>query len=172
MANAEFLSESNRNQLERADIYQEVRSAVNQMTELIDSLLEFSRTRDALHSTHGSLEDVIARAVHVVSAHPEFHPIAISIHSSGTTDGWFDARKMERVFQNLVRNACEAVSADRGKIEINLVGEDDRFLVTVEEMAVAFQNWFAVDCRTIRESGQGKRNGAWTDDRPKVTAGS
>ena len=133
MANAEFLSESNRNQLERAELYQEVRSAVNQMTELIDSLLEFSRTRDALHATHGSLEDVIAHAVHVVSAHPEFHPIAISIHSSGTTDGWFDARKIERVFQNLVRNACEAVAADRGKIEINLVGEDDRFLVTVED---------------------------------------
>ena len=50
---------------------------------------------------------------------PEFHPIAISIHSSGTTDGWFDARKMERVFQNLatqcVRSGLSGSGQDRDK---------------------------------------------------------
>jgi len=133
MANAEFLSESSRAPAERAELYQEVRLAVNQMTELIDSLLEFSRTREALHPTLGNLDDVIARAVHVVSAHPEFHGIAIQMQSTGANQGWFDARKMERVFQNLVRNACEAVSPDGGKVKITLRGEEKNLIVMVED---------------------------------------
>jgi signal transduction histidine kinase len=133
MANAEFLSESSRGPAERAELYQEVRLAVNQMTELIDSLLEFSRTREALHPAYGSLDDVVNRAVHVVSADPEFHGITIRVQSTGTTDGWFDARKMERVFQNLVRNACEAVSPEGGKINITLHGDEKNLVVMVED---------------------------------------
>jgi signal transduction histidine kinase len=47
MANAEFLCESNLTPGQREDLYAEIRIAVNQMTELIESLLEFSRTRVA-----------------------------------------------------------------------------------------------------------------------------
>ncbi len=48
VANAEFLCESKLSSDQREELYQEVRVAVNQMTDLIDSLLEFSRTRESL----------------------------------------------------------------------------------------------------------------------------
>src|SRR4029453_2005373 len=103
------------------------------MTELIDSLLEFSRTREALHPTYGSLDDVVTRAVHIVNVHPDFHSVSIRVHSNGSTEGWFDSRKMERVFQNLIRNACEAVAPDRGKIDITLRGEEKNLVVRIED---------------------------------------
>jgi signal transduction histidine kinase len=120
MANAEFLSESSRSKADREELYHEVLVAVNQMTDLIDSLLEFSRTRESLRPTYGDLEDVIERSIQSVHAHPEFHSVRITTHSDGPTDGWFDARKLERVFQNLLVNACEAVSPGSGKIEVTL----------------------------------------------------
>jgi len=120
MANAEFLSESNRGKAERDELYHEVLVAVNQMTDLIDSLLEFSRTRESLRPTYGDLEDVVERSVQSVHAHPEFHSVHIVTHKDGPTDGWFDSRKLERVFQNLLVNACEAVPPEGGKIEVTM----------------------------------------------------
>ena len=48
VANAEFLCESGLTGDQREELYREVRVGVNQMTDLIDSLLEFSRTRESL----------------------------------------------------------------------------------------------------------------------------
>ena len=120
MANAEFLSESNRSKAEREELYHEVLTAVNQMTELIDSLLEFSRTRESLRPTYGDLEDVVERSIQTVHAHPEFHGVRITTHADGQTDGWFDSRKLERVFQNLIVNACEAVTSASGEVSVTL----------------------------------------------------
>jgi signal transduction histidine kinase len=133
MANAEFLSENNRSKAEREELYHEVLTAVNQMTELIDSLLEFSRTRDSLRPTYGDIEDVVERSIQTVHAHPEFHGIRITSHVDGQTDGWFDSRKLERVFQNLLMNACEAVSPESGEVTVNLHANTDTIEVRVAD---------------------------------------
>lgn len=133
LANAEFLTENNRTPSDRSELYQEVRWAVNEMTELIDSLLEFSRTREALHPTNGDLEGTIERAVRAVTAHPDFQRISVNVHREADTDGWFDARKMERVFQNLIRNACESVSLVHGRVDIYVQGDNERLRVKVED---------------------------------------
>ncbi|MCI0423304.1 MAG: ATP-binding protein, partial [Acidobacteria bacterium] len=36
----------------------------------------------------------------------------------GVIEGWFDGNKLERVFHNLLLNACEAVSPESGRIEL------------------------------------------------------
>jgi signal transduction histidine kinase len=125
VANAEFLCESNLTPVEREDLYSEIRVAVNQMTEMIDSLLEFSRTRESLRPTYGDVRSTVERAVQGVRAHPEFQRVRIHVSSDGLTEGWFDSKKLERALLNLLRNACEAVPADSGKIEVNLrrIGE-------------------------------------------------
>ncbi len=120
MANAEFLSDNNRSQSERDELYHEVLLAVQQMTDLIDSLLEFSRTRESLRPTYGDLEEVVERSIKSVRANPEYHSVRITVQKDGATDGWFDSRKLERVFQNLIINACEAVSPERGHIRIDI----------------------------------------------------
>ena len=133
MANAEFLSDNNRGKAERDELYREILLAIQQMTDLIESLLEFSRTRESLRPTYGDLEDAIERSVQSVRAHPEFQSVRISVHKDGPTDGWFDSRKLERVFQNLLINACEAVSPDRGEIRIDIHANENAFEVRVAD---------------------------------------
>jgi signal transduction histidine kinase len=120
MANAEFLCESNLTPNQREDLYAEIRIAVNQMTDLIESLLEFSRTRESLRPSYGDVRSAVDRAVQGVKAHPEFQRIRIRISDEGSSEGWFDFKKLERALLNLLLNACEVVPAEAGKIDIGL----------------------------------------------------
>src|SRR6202142_500342 len=79
VANSEFLCDGPLSSDQREELYQEVRVAVNQMTDLIESLLEFSRTRESLCPTHGVVRSAVDRAVQGVKAHPEFQRIRIQV---------------------------------------------------------------------------------------------
>ncbi len=125
VANAEFLCESNLTGTQREELYGEVRAAVHQMTELIESLLEFSRTRESLRPSFGNLQKTLQYSVQLIKAHPEYHGVRIDLSCDGASDGWFDAKKMERVFHNLLLNACEAVPRDCGRIDLSLRHMDD-----------------------------------------------
>jgi len=118
VANSEFLVDSGLTPAQREELYQEVRTGVNLMTDLIDSLLEFARTRESLTPAHGNLAEVIQRAVQAVRLHPRHHSRSIDVLCSGSVSGWFDARKLERVLYNLLLNACEAAPAIGGQIEV------------------------------------------------------
>jgi signal transduction histidine kinase len=133
MANAEFLCESNLTPGQREDLYAEIRIAVNQMTELIESLLEFSRTRESLHPSYGDVRSAVERAVQGVKAHPEFQRIRIRISAEGSTEGWFDFRKLERALLNLLLNACEAVPPESGKIDIELRRKGESLEIRIED---------------------------------------
>ena len=133
VANAEFLCESGLTPAQREDLYAEIRIAVNQMTDLIESLLEFSRTRESLRPSYGDARSAVERAVQSVKAHPEFQRIGIRVTSEGLTEGWFDFKKLERALQNLVLNACEAVPAESGKIEVGLRRVGEKLEVRIED---------------------------------------
>ena len=120
VANAEFLCESKLSSDQREELYQEVRVAVNQMTDLIDSLLEFSRTRESLRPTYGSVKDSVERVVQAIRVHPEFHQVRITVSQAGSSTGWFDPKKLERALYNLLLNACEAVVPEAGSIKVAL----------------------------------------------------
>jgi signal transduction histidine kinase len=133
MANAEFLCESNLTPGQREDLYAEIRIAVNQMTELIESLLEFSRTRESLRPTYGDVRSAVDRAVQGVKAHPEFQRIRIRISAEGLTEGWFDFKKVERALLNLLLNACEVVPPESGKIDIDLKRKGESLEIRIED---------------------------------------
>jgi signal transduction histidine kinase len=145
VANAEFLLESRLSTEQREELYQEVRIAVNQMTELIDSLLEFSRTRESLRLTHGNVRESVERVVHAIRSHPRFHPAWISIRQEGDCSGWFDTKKLERALYNLLLNACEATP-----------GEDGRISVELTQVAAGIQIRVCDNGRGIPESIRGK----------------
>jgi signal transduction histidine kinase len=105
---------------QREDLYAEIRVAVKQMTDLIESLLEFSRTRESLHPSHGDVREAVESAIKALKAHPEFQKVPIRVSWDGTTEGWFDFKKLERALINLLLNACEVVPSGRGHIEVNL----------------------------------------------------
>jgi signal transduction histidine kinase len=133
VANAEFLCESNLTPGQREDLYAEIRIAVNQMTELIESLLEFSRTRESLRPSYGDVRSAVDRAVQGVKAHPEFQRIRIRISCEGSTEGWFDFRKLERALLNLLLNACEVVPAQSGKIDVGLRRQGENLEIQIAD---------------------------------------
>ncbi|MGB9199159.1 MAG: HAMP domain-containing sensor histidine kinase, partial [Terriglobales bacterium] len=133
VANAEFLCESTLTPSQREDLYAEIRIAVNQMTDLIESLLEFSRTRESLRPSYGDVRSAVDRAAQTVKAHPEFQRVRIRVTSEGLTEGWFDFKKLERALQNLLLNACEAVPGDAGKIDVGLRRVGEKLEIRVED---------------------------------------
>lgn len=132
-ANAEFLADGRRSAAEREELYQEIRAAVLEMTDLIESLLEFSRTRESLHLDHGELADVLDRAVQAVRLHPQYQKLAIQAQGDVPLEGYFDARKLERVFKNLLLNACAVVPVDRGTVTISVCRDNGRLAIRVAD---------------------------------------
>jgi signal transduction histidine kinase len=118
LAYAEFLGEANLSQADRHDFAEEIRIAVNRMTDEISSLLGLSKQREPLHLTHGQVETIIERAIQSVRVLPDFASLTITFRSEEKCEGWFDPAKVERVMLNLLFNACEAVSPNTGKVEV------------------------------------------------------
>jgi signal transduction histidine kinase len=126
VANSEFLCDGRLTSAQREELYQEVRTGVNQMTDLIDSLLEFARTRESLSPTYASVVETVQRAMQAVRLHPRHQGTLIELHSKGQSLAWFDPRKLERALYNLLLNACEAAPSSEGRV-----------LVTVERAGYA-----------------------------------
>lgn len=120
VANAEFLAERKLDSHQREELYQEVRVAVDQMTDLLESLLEFSRNVESLRPSYGHIQEAMERAIHTVRAHPDFHNIALNVHAEGACTGWFDFRRLERAFHNLLLNAFDSVSRESGRVEVDI----------------------------------------------------
>ncbi len=133
MANAEFLCESGLTAAQREDLYTEIRIAVNQMTDLIESLLEFSRTRQSLRSSYGDVREVVDHAIQAVKAHPEYQRIRVRVSCEGSSEGWFDFKKLERALLNLLLNACEVVPSGNGSIDVALRRTGDNLEVRVSD---------------------------------------
>jgi signal transduction histidine kinase len=119
LAYAEFLGEADLSQADRHDFAEEIRIAVNRMTDEISSLLGLSKQREPLHLIHGQVESIIERAIQSVRVLPDFASLTITFRSEEKCEGWFDPAKVERVMLNLLFNACEAVSPNTGKVEVS-----------------------------------------------------
>jgi signal transduction histidine kinase len=133
VANAEFLYEAEKLKLNRDEIYEEIKTASEQMVDLLDSLRELAREENSIAPIPASLNQTIRRAVDAVRARPELRHLEISISSSGEMDGVFDPKKIERAFFNLVLNACEATVPSQGYVRIEICSIGELFQVRVED---------------------------------------
>ena len=119
-ANAEFLGYESIGPDERLDLLSEIRQGVRGMTDLIDSLLLFSRTGQSLQLSFESLPFLVERAVAMVHAHPDVQNVHIAIDPMPQIEGWLDARKIERAIYNLLLNGCQAARQGSGTPEIRI----------------------------------------------------
>jgi signal transduction histidine kinase len=134
VANAEFLYEAEKLKLDKDDIYGEIKLASEQMTELLDSLRELAREQRTISPCEARMDRIVHRATEAVLSRPELRQHAISIHTAGDMNGVFDARKMERVFFNLLLNASEATAADRqGVVTIDISSGSESFEIRVAD---------------------------------------
>ncbi|HZD47377.1 MAG TPA: ATP-binding protein [Silvibacterium sp.] len=107
-ANAEFLSNPAIPSLERDELMLDVHLAVQGMTDVLESLLVFSRTGKSLHPTYESFSALIERAVGLIRTHPEANGVTIQVELLPPVEGWMDARMVERAIFNLLINAAQA----------------------------------------------------------------
>ena len=133
LANAEFLSSERLSSSRRQELYQEVDNAIRSMTDLLESMVEFSKTPESLHLDIVSLRDILTKAVMAAKSHPRFRNVPINVECDEDIHGWYDARKLERAFFNVVLNACEAVPKDKGQIEIQVRQESERLSIRVTD---------------------------------------
>jgi signal transduction histidine kinase len=133
LAYAEFLSEGNLSESQRMDFHDEIRRAVNRMSELTGSLLELSKAREKTRRRYCRIEDSVRRVIQTAQARPEFRRIGISVWQNGPCEGWFDPAKLERVFYNILLNACEAVSLESGLIEVRITQSQDGVEVRIAD---------------------------------------
>src|ERR1700686_4302899 len=131
VANAEFLYEADELKINRDEVYEEIKTAAYQMTDLIDSLRELSHQRTAITPTRTKIDQVIRRAIEAIHAKPEFRSARIILVAPDDLEGMFDARKLERVFFNLVLNACEATPDAEGRVTVEVRSNKDTFEVRV-----------------------------------------
>ena len=133
LAYAEFQSEVDLDATHRKTLYEEIRSSVDRMAELISSLLEFSKGQEALQLTHGDVAQALERTVGSVRLRSEFKGIPIMVTHEGVTSGWFDFKKLNRAFYNLLQNACEAVPPQSGKVHVIARGTEYQVEISVAD---------------------------------------
>ena len=133
VANAEFLYEAEELKLDKSEIYQEIKTASTQMTDLIDSLRELAHERTTISPEPTDLEQIIRRAIEGVQVRPEFHNRVISLQAESELEGMFDARKLERAFFNLVLNACEATPDGEARVTVDVQARKDTYEIRVKD---------------------------------------
>jgi signal transduction histidine kinase len=116
-ANAEFLSSSKLSDEERAELFADIRMAVLGTTELIDSLLIFSRSNGAAVRSPEPISSLLERSVALVRAHPDAQHVQLrtQYEASAATVAMVDSKQLERAIYNLLLNACQAARASSGE---------------------------------------------------------
>jgi signal transduction histidine kinase len=122
LANAEFLTQPDISPVQRDAFYQEIRTSIDRMDNLVSSLVECSRDGETLRPAVRNIVETVGRAIRMVGVKREFRPIKIVHRHEGRAVGWFDANRVERAVANLVLNACEAVASKSGQIVISTHG--------------------------------------------------
>jgi signal transduction histidine kinase len=133
VANAEFLYEADTLRINKDEIYEEIQTAANQMTDLIDSLRELSYQRSAITPARTLIDQVIRRAIEAIHSKPEFRNLRIVLVASEDLEGMYDARKLERVFFNLILNACEAAPGLDTSITVDARKEGDSYEIRIQD---------------------------------------
>jgi signal transduction histidine kinase len=133
VANAEFLYEAEKLRLDRTEVYREIQTASEQMTELLDSLRDLAREQRTLSPVNASIDQSVRRAIEAARTRPELRDRDISVRAAGDMAGVFDPQKIERAFLNLAVNACEAVPNRQGKIAFDIVSTPERFEIRVSD---------------------------------------
>jgi signal transduction histidine kinase len=133
VANAEFLYEAEKLRLDRDEVYREIQTASEQMTELLDSLRDLAREQRNISPVNASIDQCVRRAIEAARARPELRYRDISVSAMGDMSGVFDPKKMERALLNLALNACEAAPIRNGKIAFDIVSTPESFEIRVSD---------------------------------------
>ena len=131
-ANAEFLASPVLPANERAELFEEIRLAVNGTTDMLDTLLIFGRTGAGLQRLPMTMESLVDRAVALVRTHPDTEGVTLRVEkTSDDTTAALDAKQIERALYNLLLNACQSTRQSAGRREVTASVSADETTVSV-----------------------------------------
>lgn len=119
-ANSEFLVGDQFSAKERAEIFADIRAAVLGTTDMIESLLIFSRTGPSIRRTPELMATLLERAITLIRKHPDAEGVRIETRygSPEETGVVVDAKQIERAIFNLLLNACQAARSSSNAAHI------------------------------------------------------
>ena len=112
-ANAEFLSSERLTPAERQEILSDIRTAVYGTTDLLESMLIFSRTGSAIRRAPEIMATPLERAIALVQKHPDAANAVLTAEYGNAAKALAvaDAKQIERALYNLLLNACQSRGA-------------------------------------------------------------
>ena len=136
-ANSEFLASSPLSEHERIEILSDIRTAVHGTTELIESMLIFSRTGAAVRRSHELVATLLERALTLLRAHPDAAGVELIANHCDPADtaAVVDGKQVERGIYNLLLNACQSARTgpDEPRVETRLDVRDGRIVIEVQD---------------------------------------
>lgn len=135
-ANAEFMSHAHAGAEERNELLLEVKEGVQGMTDLIESLLLFSRTGQILDLHYESIPALIERTIAIVRRHPECREVKLLTANLEPADAWIDGGKLGRALYNLLLNACQAAKQNGETpptVVITLSEEEEKLRISIDD---------------------------------------
>jgi signal transduction histidine kinase len=109
-ANSEFLASDRFSAKERAEIFSDIRAAVSGTTDMLESLLIFSRTGTSIRRKPESMATLLESATALIRTHPDAEGVTLVAHcaQSVETTAVVDGKQIERAISNLLLNACQS----------------------------------------------------------------
>lgn len=136
-ANSEFLASSPLSEHERVEILTDIRTAVHGTTELIESMLVFSRTGAAIRRSHELVAVLLERATTLLRAHPDAAGVQlVTTHGDpAETAALVDGKQVERAIYNLLLNACQSARTGQlePRVEARLKVQDGTIIIEVQD---------------------------------------
>ncbi len=132
-ANAEFMSLDRTGSAERLELLLEVKDGIRGMTELIESLLFFSKNGHVLHMQLEPIVPLVERTLHSLRQHPECRTVCFSVVESRKIEAWVDPVKIGRVLYNLMLNACQAavLGMESPVVTVNISDDDETIRIAI-----------------------------------------
>ncbi len=136
-ANAEFLASDRFTPKERADIFAEIRAAVSGTTEMLESLLIFSRTGASIRRQPELMATLVERAAALVRTHPDAEGVTLVTHygEPAETVAAVDGKQIERAISNLLLNACQSARSmgTAATVAVTVESQERQILVNVTD---------------------------------------
>jgi signal transduction histidine kinase len=132
-ANAEFLERHDLSANERASLVLEIQEAVLEMTERLDSVLQFASGGRTSQIVRERVSLVVEKAVAAVKFHPDGRNVLITVGRLPPVEADIDANNLESAIYNLLLNACQAASCSVSapEVQIHLAEADERIYITI-----------------------------------------
>lgn len=133
--NIEFMVAPNTQQKDREYLMAEVRGAIHDMIDLLDSVLLSVRTERIVHLETKSMNLLIERSVAMVRSHPDARECEFIIREAPSIQAHIDSQRLGAAVYNLLLNACQALkrSSSPKKVEIELGREDRCIYIVVQD---------------------------------------